>query len=204
MSPRERNLLIVLGVVALAAVAIFFFVIRDGGAPDETAPTLGASPSPAPSPSPTVEPEEEEEEEDGRRVPGMAFFSGRDPFVPLVEDTTATTNGTTPTDDDGTGDPTPGDDDGPPPPPGDGDGDGDGGVPSEERNETITVGGHTVTLIDILPSGQVQVQVDGETHTVSPGENFAGNFQLVSVQGGCANFLFGDQSFTLCEPGERK
>lgn len=197
MTARERNLLIVLGVIAVAAVAIFFLVIRPGGAPDEPAPTLGASPSPAPSPTPTEEPEEEERD---RRTPGIAFFSGRDPFVPLVEEPTAAANGDTgetPTDGDADGDP----------PPSNGDDDGDGGVPPEERGETITVGGHTVTLIDIISTNggtRVQVEVDGETHTVEPGQNFAGNFQLVSVQGGCANFLFGDQSFTLCEPGERK
>ncbi|HEX6261612.1 MAG TPA: hypothetical protein VF097_02060 [Actinomycetota bacterium] len=199
MSPRERNLLIVLGVVALAAVAFFFLVVRPGGAPDETAPTLGASPSPDLSPSPEPEEEEEEEGELPRpRTPGIAFFSGRDPFMPLVEDTTTTTNGGTTT--------TNGDDGGTTtPPPGNGDGDdGNGGVPSEQRGESITVGGHTVTLIDILAIGRVQVEVDGQTYTVSPGETFADNFQLVSVQGGCANFRFGDQSFTLCEPGERK
>lgn len=193
MTSRERNMLIVLGVIAAAGVAIFFFVVRPGGAPDEPAPTLGASPSPTPSPTPTEEPEDEEDERDGR-TPGIAFFSGRDPFVPLVEETTAIdgTNGT----------PTDGD-----PPPTDGDPNGDDdGVPPEDRGETITVGGHTVTLIDIITNGgtRVQVEVDGETYTVEPGANFAGNFQLVSVQGGCANFLFGDQSFTLCEPGERK
>jgi hypothetical protein len=193
MTSRERNMLIVLGVIAAAGVAIFFFVVRPGGAPDEPAPTLGASPSPTPSPTPTEEPEDEEDERDGR-TPGISFFSGRDPFVPLVEETTPTdgTNGT----------PTDGD-----PPPTDGDPNGDDdGVPPEDRGETITVGGHTVTLIDIITNGgtRVQVEVDGETYTVEPGANFAGNFQLVSVQGGCANFLFGDQSFTLCEPGERK
>lgn len=202
MTPRERNMLIILGVIAAAAVAIFFFVVRPGGAPDEPAPTLGASPSPTPSPTPTEEPEEEDGDRQDRRTPGISFFSGRDPFVPLVEETTAT-------DGDTNGAPTDGDPDGDlngVPPPTNGDPNGDGGVPPEERAETITVGGHTVTLIDIITNGgtRVQVEVDGETFTVEPGATFAGNFQLVSVQGGCANFLFGDQSFTLCEPGERK
>jgi len=197
MTSRERNLLVVFGVIAAAAVAFFFLVVRPGGAPDEPAPTLGASPSPAPSPTPTEDPDPDEPD---RRTPGIAFFSGRDPFVPLVEETTTGDTGDT-------GDPAPdGDPDGDPPPNGDDDGNGDGGVPPEERGETITVGGHTVTLIDIISTNgtRVQVEVDGESYTVEPGESFADNFQLVSVQGGCANFLFGDQSFTLCEPGERK
>ncbi len=61
--------------------------------------------------------------------------------------------------------------------------------------------------MDIFEQGGeqlVQVEIDGETFTVGEGEQFADNFRLVSVQGTCANMLFGDESFTLCEGGERK
>jgi hypothetical protein len=34
---------------------------------------------------------------------------------------------------------------------------------------------------------------------VEVGETFADNFELMSISGDCATFLFGDQSFTLCE-----
>ena len=45
----------------------------------------------------------------------------------------------------------------------------------------------------------VQVEVDGHTSTVNEGQQFAGNFELVSVSGNCARFLFGDESFSLCQ-----
>jgi hypothetical protein len=108
------------------------------------------------------------------RTPKFAFFGGRDPFVPLVVADTS------------------------------------GGVASvgspgggQQVADQTTVGGHDVSLIDIN-GDRVQVSVDGQTYNVEPGESFAGNFELVSVSGGCANFLFGDQSFTLCQAGERK
>jgi hypothetical protein len=109
-----------------------------------------------------------------RRTPKFAFFGGRDPFVPLV--LADTSGGVASVDSPGGG---------------------------QQVADATTVGGHDVSLIDIN-GDRVQVSVDGQTYTVEPGESFAGNFELVSVSGGCANFLFGDQSFTLCQAGERK
>ena len=43
------------------------------------------------------------------------------------------------------------------------------------------------------------MQVDGKVYTVQPGATFDDNFQLVKIDGKCATFLFGDQSFELCE-----
>jgi hypothetical protein len=43
------------------------------------------------------------------------------------------------------------------------------------------------------------VQVDGKVYTVEPGATFDDNFKLVKIDGKCAKFLFGDQSFELCE-----
>jgi hypothetical protein len=44
-----------------------------------------------------------------------------------------------------------------------------------------------------------QVEVDGTVYHPSVGAHFAGgSFLLRSTSGGCANFLFGDQSFSLC------
>jgi hypothetical protein len=34
---------------------------------------------------------------------------------------------------------------------------------------------------------------------VDEGKRFAGHFELVSVSGNCARFLFGDESFSLCQ-----
>lgn len=176
MSPRDRNMLIVLGVVVVAALAFFFLT---GGEPadDTAAPTPAVSPPP-----PVVEPTPEAPKQRFR------FFSGRDPFLPLVvADTGTGGRGTTPaqTGTDGVEEPPP-----------DAEQDAGGGA-------TTTVGGHSVTLIDIS-GGTVQVEVDGQTYTVSEGERFAGNFRLTGIQGTCASFTHGDEPFTLCEGGERK
>ena len=67
---------------------------------------------------------------------------------------------------------------------------------------SITIGGHTVVLLDTFTSGGkeiAQVEVDGKVYSVSEGEKFAqGQFKLVSISGDCATFLFGDEQFTLC------
>ncbi len=56
-------------------------------------------------------------------------------------------------------------------------------------------------LSDIAANGKkLKVAVDGEVWTVEEGALFAENFKLVNIEGGCARFLFGDQSFILCDP----
>ncbi|HEX9891030.1 MAG TPA: hypothetical protein VGB28_03115 [Actinomycetota bacterium] len=175
MSPRDRNALIALGVIAVAALAFFLFV--GGGEPEEQA----AAPTPSVAPPPVVEPTPEVSR------PRFRFFSGRDPFLPLVSDEGPGAQGTTPaqTGTDGVEEPPP-----------DAEQTAGGGA-------TTQVGGHSVTLIDI--SGDtVQVEVDGTTYTVSEGERFAGTFRLTNIQGSCASFTHGDEPFTLCEGGERK
>jgi hypothetical protein len=67
---------------------------------------------------------------------------------------------------------------------------------------SITIGGHTVVLLDTFTSGGgevAQVEVDGKVYSVSEGETFAqGQFELTTISGDCATFLFGDEQFTLC------
>ena len=46
---------------------------------------------------------------------------------------------------------------------------------------------------------KLDVSVDGKVYTVEPGATFDDNFKLVKIDGKCAKFLFGDQSFELCE-----
>jgi hypothetical protein len=189
MSARERNLLILLGVLAVAALAWFLLFGGGGDAEEEAAPTPVTPPSPAPTaePVPPAGP--------NRRPPRtFAFFGGRDPFVPLVvaeEGAGGTGTATAPTE------PTDGETpaDGFEPTNGDQDGDGGGGAP-------VSMGGRDVQLIDVFTrNGEpvVQVSVDGETFVVGEGERFAGNFQVTNIEGTCATFLFGDESFTLCE-----
>jgi hypothetical protein len=190
MSSRERTMLIVLGGVVVVAAAVFLLT-RGGGEPQEAAPTIPTPPPVAPPAEPTPRPP---------RIP--VFFAARDPFVPLVIEATAapTDGGTTaPDGDDG--------DDGAPvdgapvngdpvePPTGDG------------EQPGVTIGGHSVVVIDVFTrNGEevVQVSVDGQTHVVGEGDRFAGNFEVVSIQGECATFLFGDETFTACEGGRPK
>jgi len=78
------------------------------------------------------------------------------------------------------------------PPPGGGDGDRPG--------NKILIGGHDVKLVSVADNGKkLDVQVDGKVYTVEPGATFDDNFKLVKIDGTCARFLFGDQSFELCE-----
>jgi hypothetical protein len=65
------------------------------------------------------------------------------------------------------------------------------------------VGGKTVVLLSVFSNdGQpvVQVEVDGEVFNgIGIGETFdGGRYELRSVSGDCATFLYGDESFTLC------
>jgi hypothetical protein len=183
LSPRDRRSLIILGVIA-AAVLGFFILTRGGPPPPEEAAPPSPPPPPGVAPTPSPEP----------RPPRFTFFSGRDPFLPLVvEAAPEAPTGEAPTaPEQPTGEPVT------EPPP---------GAEQQPPEAGATVGGRSVTLIDIIQQdgGQVaQVEVDGQAYVVAEGEQFADNFRLESIQGGCANFVFGDEAFTLCEGGERK
>jgi hypothetical protein len=192
MTSRERNMLIILAVVVVVGAAVFLLT-RGGGAPEEAAPTLPTPPQVAPPVEPPPKPP---------RVP--TFFAARDPFVPLV--IVPVEGEAPPADEDGDGDVDEPPDGGPGPP--------TGGPPVEPppAGDTgvqpgVTVGGRTVVVIDVFTQGgqeMVQVEVDGETFTVAEGETFAQNFETVSIEGECATFLFGDETFTTCEGGRPK
>jgi hypothetical protein len=188
VSGRERTMLIALGVLAVGAAAFFLLTSLGGEDADEQ-----AAPTPVTSP-PAAVPAPGAGQPPGEPPRAVTFFGGRDPFVPLVvvvEEVTAPTGEAA-------------EEDGEAPPPEE--------VPAgeapvepvpagaeEEELPGTTVGGMRVTLIDIVDGDTVQVTVDGETFTVDEDEEFAENFQLVSVSGNCARFLFGDESFTLCQ-----
>ncbi len=184
LSPRDRRALIILGVIA-AAVLGFFILTRGGAPPPEEAAPPSPPPPPGVAPSPSPEP----------RPPRFTFFSGRDPFLPLVVEAVP---GETPTGEEPAA---------PEQPTGEPVAEPPAGAEQQAPEAGATVGGRSVTLIDIIQQdgGQVaQVEVDGQPYVVAEGEQFADNFRLDSIQGGCANFVFGDEAFTLCEGGERK
>ena len=111
-------------------------------------------------------------------------FSGRDPFGPFGGGSSPSPTPTT----------------SPPPSP-------TGSPPSGPGGGSSTsIGGHTVVLDDIFTVSGVskaQVEVDGVVYTVGLGQTFAGSFNLTSITGSCAGFLFGTQSFSLCETAQK-
>lgn len=181
-------MLMVLGIVAGVALLYFvFFVMGGDEAGEEAAPTLPV-PSPPAIPATPGTGVGEPTEQPPRAV---TFFGGRDPFVPLIDPSPAASPGPG-------GSPAP---NGSPlptssPPP-------DGGTDPSDGDPTngdgIGVTGRPVVLVDVLDESRVQVEVEGQPLTVTEGQRFARSYQVLSVEGSCARFLFGDESFTLCE-----
>lgn len=177
MSARERNLLIILGVIVLAAGGFFLFTSL-GGEEEEAAPT------PVPSPPPVEAAPDEAEEPPSEAPRVFRFFGGRDPFVPLIVAEAASGAETVPAETEV--EPVP------------------EGAEEEQEDLGGFTGGKMVTVIDVIDADTVQVEVDGDAFTVDEGEQFAENFEVASVSGSCARFLFGDESFTLCKGGAPK
>jgi hypothetical protein len=192
MTTRERNMLIVLGVVAVVALA-FFFLVLGGEEEPTTAPTQPTS-SPAPTPAIPGTGVGEPTEETPEPPRAVTFFGGRDPFVPLVEEPAEGTDGGTTTDGE-----TPTDGESPT----DGETPTDGGTTPTDGDPTdedgIAVTGRPVVLVDVIDEQSAQVQVEGVPMTVREGQRFARLYRMVSVEANCARFLYGDESFSLCK-----
>jgi hypothetical protein len=217
LTPRDKTILQIAGVAVPLLLIVYFFVLRPDGGEDLALPSgpTGATgttgvPTASPSLSPSPTPRE--------TLPPVSLAGSRDPFsipaglelstggsvsptttvsyggtttaattipttvpttVPITVPTTIpttvpTTTGTTTM-----------------PPPGGGEGDRPG--------NKILIGGHDVKLVSVSGNGKkLDVQVDGKVYTVEPGATFDDNFKLVKIDGTCAKFLFGDQSFELC------
>jgi hypothetical protein len=178
LSARDRRTVKIGGIamgVLLAGFVLFSFLGGGEEAFPPIPPTTPGAGSPSPSP--------------GGGGPPIQSFTGRDPFsVPPALS------------------PSP-----PPPPPGGSQTPSPSGGGSGSQTPSPTapgngssrnVGGSTVVLLDIFQrdgATHVQVEVDGTVYDVVVGEQFAGGrFELRSVGGNCATFLFGDESFTLC------
>ena len=219
LTPRDKRILQIAGVAIPLLLLVYFFVLRpDGGedlaltsgptgTPTGTTGLPGESPSVTPSPTPR------------ETLPPVSLAGSRDPFsIPPGLELTGGSVGPTTTAAPGTNTTTvPGGGTtttfsvppstttfSPPPsttttttPPGGGGGDGDG---NERPPNSILIGGHQVKLVSVPNSGKkLDVKVDGRVYTVEPGATFDDNFKLVKIDGRCGKFLFGDQSFELCE-----
>jgi hypothetical protein len=192
LTPRDRRTLMIGGgVLGVLLVGFFVMNLLTGGGGDEALPslppiTVGPDGGPGEvSPSPTG------------GVSPIPVFTGRDPFSipPALSPTTTTTSPpdgtTTTTPPDGTTTTPPTNGTSPPPPT-------DPGGGSSQN-----VGGSTVVLLSVFSRDgepMVQVEVDGQVfNDIGIGETFDnGRYELRSVSGDCATFLFGDESFTLC------
>jgi hypothetical protein len=211
LTPRDKRMLQVLAVVAgLALVYVLFTTVLGGddGGGDVAAPTgpTGAAPEPTESPSATESPTPRE------TLPPVDLAGARDPFsIPPGLATETPGGGVGPTET-GTTPPPTGTVTTPPPtgavttpPP-------TGTVTSPPPTGTtspppieppptdaITIGGHDVRLESINNQRKrLEVRVDGKVWTVEEGARFDDTFRLVKIDGPCARFLFGDQSFELC------
>jgi len=213
LTPRDKRVLLIAGVAVPLLLIVSFFVLGPDGGEDLALPSgpTGATgttgvPTAPPSLSPSPTPRE--------TLPPVSLAGSRDPFSipaglelstggsvsptttassgstttaattipPTVTTTVPTTIPTFPT--------TTGTTTAPPPDGGDGD----------RPGNKILIGGHNVKLVLVAGNGKkLDVQVDGKVYTVEPGATFDDNFKLVRIDGKCAKFLFGDQSFELCE-----
>ena len=204
ITPRDKKILQIAGVALPLLLIVYFLVLKPDGGEDLASPSgptgiTGSTGAPTESPSVTPSPTPRE------TLPPVSLAGSRDPFsIPpglelstggSVSPTTATVPGTTATIPTTTFSP-------PPttttqtttPPPGGG---GDGG---DHPGNKVLIGGHDVKLDSIAGTGKkLDVSVDGKVYTVEPGATFDDNFKLVKIDGKCAKFLFGDQSFELCE-----
>jgi hypothetical protein len=220
LTPRDKRILQIAGVAVDLLLIVYFFVLGPDGGEDLALPSgpTGATgttgvPTAPPSLSPSPTPRE--------TLPPVSLAGSRDPFsIPpgletstggSVSPTTTAATGTTTTIPATTTFPPPPPPPPPPPttstfpppppptttttpPPGGGGGGG------EHPGNKILVGGHNVKLIGVAGGGRrLDVAVDGKVYTVQPGATFDDNFKLVKIDGKCATFLFGDQSFELCE-----
>ena len=186
MSGRERNLLVVLGVIVLAAGGFFLFTSL-GGEDEQAAPTNVPSPPPIEA---TPGTEAGEPPSQAPRV--FRFFGGRDPFVPLIVAEAGAGGATTTSAE--TGEPATGGEVQPV------------AQDAEAEQEDLggVAGGKMVEVVDVVDADTVEVVVEGEGFRVDEGQTFARNYEVASVSGTCARFLFGDESFTLCKGGAPK
>ena len=179
------------GILGFLLVAFFLFNNLSGGGDDGAIPefpTVSAPPGGdgGGDETPTVSP--------SNGISPQPVFTGRDPFSipPALSPVAPTDTGSVSPPPSGTTSTTP-----PPsgstnpttPPPS-----------TPGGNSSIVLGGKTVVLLDTFKQGtRAQFEVDGTVYNVGIGDTFGGgSFELQSINGDCATFLYGDEPFTLC------
>jgi hypothetical protein len=184
-SPARRR--IVIAALAACVALPTFFVLTHGNAkpnPQPFVPPAGAqTAAPSQPKAQTVS---------HHPIETFQVFAPRDPFEPVVISGAATGTGTSSTT---SGTPSPGattstttDTSG-----------------TSTNDGSAAVNGHRIKLIDTFSQGggeKARIQVDDSVYTVAPGETFATNFKLLSIQNKCITAFFGDDQFSLCEGEE--
>ena len=179
----SRPLLIVVGLVAIAAVAYLLLASgqsEDVAAVDPAAP--GISSEPAVPPAEPAEPTETSSEIEAVE-PTFDVFSARDPFEQLVANTDGSVGTTTPT-----STTTPALDTTPT-------------APSDDRAQT-TVGTTTIRLDEVFRqdgTDKVLVQVNSDGYEAAEDETVAENLTVLDIEDSCATMRFEDTRFILCE-----
>jgi len=208
----SRNQIIIAGVALVALLGVVYFMFLRGG--DE--PTSSAAPAPAAEATPAEEPKDKDKKDDEAKAPKKKskgpvetskVFGGKDPFEAVLDLTPenagggggtvegVTDDGTVTTTDDGTVPTAPTVPVPPVIPP-----------PDDDDDEVKT--GYRVELVDIATKGGTRTamvetvnRATGEKvlHKVNSGERFRKHFKLTSMDNRCANFMFGEDWFALCE-----
>lgn len=179
-TPTRRRA--VIGVAAACVALPTFFLLTHGNAQPNPQPF-------APPPSVQAAAPNAPKVEGGTQHPIETFqvFAPRDPFQPVVIAGTGSATGSESSSQTQTTDTT------------------DTTSTSSSYDGTTSVTGHRVKLIDTFPQGgseKARIEVDGTVYTVSPGDKFATNFKLLSIQNKCITAFFGDDQFSLCEGEE--
>ena len=176
LSERDRKVLIIGGVVVGGLLVLFLLFNLFSGGGNEATPPLTFSPGTSPSvtTSPTLKPSP------------VVSFGGRDPFSipPALVSTSSSTSTSTSTSQSPsqTQSPT--------------------SSPTAPAGSSTTIDGKTVVLLDTFTKNGVekaQVEVNGKVYNgLQVGDTFDHTFEVRSISGQCASFLYGDQSFSLC------
>ncbi|MFN2595517.1 MAG: hypothetical protein ABR579_11590 [Actinomycetota bacterium] len=185
VSPSRKRM--VIGVVAACVVLPMFFILTHTNA--KTNPQPFTRPGGIQTPAPV---ETSVNAATKHPIETFQVFAPRDPFEPVVISGggTGTAGSTTRT-------PSPGSTTGTT--------SGTGASSGTSGDGSTSVTGHRVKLIDTFTQGgakKARIEVDGTVYTVAPGETFATNFKLLSIQNECITAFFGDDQFSLCQGEE--
>lgn len=219
-SAASRNQLIVIGALVVVLLGVVYFLFLKG---DGEEPTADAAPAPTPVTAP-----ETTEDEDAEKAPApkkkttkgpletSEVFGGKDPFEPVVDltpdtgggettDTASTdtaTDGTSTTDtsttDTSTGTTTTTTTPTTPP-------------PDDDDDDDVVKTGYSVKLLEIYTDDGTRKALvktvkretsEKKLHRLRAGDRFRQYFKLTSMDNQCADFLFADEPFALCE-GQR-